>query len=367
MKGKRKNIFVWFKMAVAAILSLALSWIFYIILDINVFDYLSKQDSEADVMNYYYSIENSASGEEDIVSYNFDDEIVIFDLESAKSRTTIADAIKKIETCHPKAVVLDIIFPKISETDSATDSYLSSVIASYKNIYAATRIADNQLERSFFAKETRIPEGLVNYTPYYRPQEILNGDTLQYMEYKVVGITGKPNEARMVNYTDKKFNTIQISQPFIPEDIENKIVLVGDLHDLRDAHDMPFPIGGKWRVSGTVLLAYALSTVIHDSWIVRWPGYVSAIIAALLTFLFTFFSYKMNENTRIVSPLKNFIIAFSRIIIIAGLMLVSYAIFSCYGKVLSPVYTIIALAFTGVSADIIESCGILWRRLKPSK
>ena len=165
-----------------------------------------------------------------------------------------------------------------------------------------------------------------------------------------------------MNYFEKEFFTTVISQPLLPDDIRGRFVLVGDLKDLRDTHDMPFRIGGTHRVPGTVLLAHTLSTILHDTWVVKLAPVWGAAAAFVLTFLFTYFCYAVRESRRLHPRWANFIESAARILLIVLLMLAGYCLFSKYGVVLTLVYTMFALALTGVAADIVELAG--WGRGK---
>ena len=245
-------------------ISLALCFLLYTVLDVNVLDHLAPQDDEADVINYFYSIENRGPDTE-AYSCFYDDRIVLFDLEGEKSRAAIAEAIERIDACAPAAILLDVIFPAAATTDTAEDRRLRNAVTEARNLYAACRLTDGETERSFFVTDGNIPEGLVNRLTYFRPAETEQGDTIPYLPYLATGTTGTPDPYRTVNYFDKEFFTTGISQPLLPDDIRGRFVLVGDLKDLRDTHDMPFRIGGTHRVPGTVLLAHTLSTILHDT------------------------------------------------------------------------------------------------------
>lgn len=337
-------------------ISLALCFLLYTVLDVNVLDHLAPQDDEADVINYFYSIENRGPDTE-AYSCFYDDRIVLFDLEGEKSRAAIAEAIERIDACAPAAILLDVIFPAAATTDTAEDRRLRNAVTEARNLYAACRLTDGETERSFFVTDGNIPEGLVNRLTYFRPAETEEGDTIPYLPYLATGTTGTPDPYRTVNYFDKEFFTTGISQPLLPDDIRGRFVLVGDLKDLRDTHDMPFRIGGTHRVPGTVLLAHTLSTILHDTWVVKLAPVWGAAAAFVLTFLFTYFCYAVRESRRLHPRWANFIESAARILLIVLLMLAGYCLFSKYGVVLNLVYTMFALALTGFAADIVELAG----------
>ena len=185
--NRTKTNNIWINTLGISAITLLLAWLFYFVLDVSVFEKITPKDADDNVLTYLYSIENK-----DSVRAVYDDKIVIFDLKATKSRKTIAEAIRKIEDAQPKAVILDFIFPDNSETDTIADNYLRQVISLYDNIYTATRIADKNLQHSFFTGGNNIKEGLINRSSTFCPYEILHGDTLYRMEYLITGLTGKP-------------------------------------------------------------------------------------------------------------------------------------------------------------------------------
>ena len=122
-------------------ISLALCFLLYTVLDVNVLDHLAPQDDEADVINYFYSIENRGPDTE-AYSCFYDDRIVLFDLEGEKSRAAIAEAIERIDACAPAAILLDVIFPAAATTDTAEDRRLRNAVTEARNLYAACRLTD---------------------------------------------------------------------------------------------------------------------------------------------------------------------------------------------------------------------------------
>lgn len=356
MNTKCENI--WINTGGITAITLLLAWLLYFVLDVSVFEKITPKDSDDNVLRYLYSIENV-----DTTAIDYDDKIVIFDLKAEKSRKIIAEAILTIENAQPKAVILDIIFSDNSETDAYSDSCLQQIVTSFDNIYTAARIADNNVERSFFAKGNNVKEGLVNYSSTFCPYEILRNDTLYRMEYAITGLTGKPNSKQCVNYFNRYFDTLSIKNQYIDSIAKNKIVIVGDLEDLRDRHDMPFCTNGKWRIQGSELLAYSVSTVLNNSWIVLFPNFVAWIFAAIITFFFVYLSCRLKRWERLNDALCNVIIAVLIAVVFILFLFLCYLIFSAFGKVINPVYTLFALPLTVISRDIFDVICVAWQKI----
>jgi CHASE2 domain-containing sensor protein len=352
---------LWPDAPVITVLALLLGWIGYTVLDVNILSNLAKTDSEADVLNYYYDIRNRRP-DDTVASYELDPQIVLFNLDGMKSRRAIADGIRKIASVHPAALVLDILFPDNSETSAEDDRYLAETLAAFPNIYPAIRVSDDTVERSFFAPYPNDKEGLINENSCFCPYQIFNGDTLRSIEYVVAGINGRPNPNRLVNYFDREFETFTIRDSIAAGDIGGKIVIIGDLGDRRDFHDMPFRISGQWRVAGTTLLAFRLSSVLNDRWLIRLPDYVSGLIALVLTFVFACCHCLLGKKIKTES-IRNLIQLAVWAKMVIELLLSGYLLFAGCGKIVSPVYAGIALSLTGLAADLLDAVRLAYNRI----
>jgi len=349
---------IWIDSVTVSAITLFVAWLFYFVLDISIFKSIKKKDADDDILKYLYFIENKDAASD------MDNNIVIFDIEGTKSRKAIANVIRKIETAHPKAIVLDFIFSANSETDTVSDNYLQKTVVSCNNIYTAIRLADNTLEHSYFS-DKNIKEGLINHDSEFHPYEIYNGDTLFRMEYMIAGLNGTPNPNKRINYKNKYFDTWSIKDSiFDYTAITDKIVIIGDLQDLRDTYNWAFPIDGKRRIQGARLLAHKLSAVLNNTWI-EFCQSISVIMAALLTFLFVVLSYKLKE--RLNNALCNVVIAVLKTLVFVLLLLVCYTGFSKYGKIINPVYTLIALPLISIGKDVFEIMQIAWNKISNKK
>jgi CHASE2 domain-containing sensor protein len=279
-----------------------------------------------------------------------------------KSRRKIADVIQKIASAKPKTIILDILFPNNSETGAGDDQYLSETIAACPAVYTAVRIADQRIERSFFAKQSNEKEGLINDNSHFCPYAVFENDTLAYMEYAVSGVNGKPDLNRLINYSDREFDILTDNDSLFAEAIDGQIVIVGDLEDWRDMHDLPFRINAQWRAPGTTLLAYRLSTVLNNNWVIRLPQYISWFIALILTFVFALFCDWLKTKLS-NDALRNLIQLAVWTILIISLLLISYIIFSQCGKIISPVYAGSALSLTGFARDGWEIICLSYNRM----
>ncbi|MDL2323098.1 CHASE2 domain-containing protein [Bacteroidales bacterium OttesenSCG-928-A17] len=351
----------------ATILSLIMCVLFYMILDINIIDHFSEQDSEADVINFFYKVENRDSDDDSHLAF-FDDKIVIYDLEGNNSRREIADAIAKISGFKPKAIVLDIIFPETAAIDSASNQYLEETIKSCDAIFIACRYASGKMERSFFAEDSHFKEGLTNNITHFKPTEEIDGIKYNYLPYLTIDIDAPENTHLLVNYKDKAFKKIAISDSLFSDEISDRVIIVGDLSDLRDTHDMPFKINGSKRVSGMILLAHTFSTINNETWIIRTKKWINIVIAFVFTFSFTCLCYWLRnrvatrkkddssnkKKSKSTFPVwSSFIERTARVFLVLLMMFGGYILFT-KGLFTNLTYAMISVALTGLSIDITD-------------
>lgn len=354
----KKNL--WLHSLITALISLGLSCACFHIFDITVLENPTQQGNSGkgteEAANFFYKIENRTAGERSFRTF-FDDNIVIFDLQGTPSRGEIADAIGRIADCNPRMIALDIIFPKASQTDYLDNVRLESVISSHADkIVAAARLTDRGLERSFFVQRTGTPEGLANRTFALNPYEIVGVDTLWRLPWLAAEVKDTPDSRRLVNYFDKAFHTVAISDTLIREEIEGRIVIVGDLDDLRDTHDMPFRIDGSYRVPGTVIIAHTVSSILNDSWVVRVRGVWAILIAFIVGVLYARFCYLIRGKDGLADVWEEFLENASRIALILITMLAIFLLFSSAGILVNLAYTMFVLALTGFSSGLVRIC-----------
>lgn len=348
---KKKNFKRWTDAIWTTILSGAIGLLFYFTFGKVIFEMFVSSTNESDILTYYYSIENSSS--ERVGS---DENIVLFDISGEKSRLAIAQAIKKISDCTPQKIGIDVIFSQASETDYSVDSMLEATIASLPNVVMASRIVkgnDGQygIEHSFFTVNRQLKHGAANmdnlctYTPKYG----VNGTEITSFSAETTGVI-PTNKRIAVNFSNKQFTTVHISEDIVEEDFNGKIVLVGDLNDLRDTHDTGFPISGSRRISGTVLAAYAVSSLINDTWIVKIPNWMNIVMGILTTFLFTVLCYWIKDKWRL-GDLAERIIQMVQFIV---LTLIGYVVFTASAMSINLIYAMIGVALMGISIDLLD-------------
>lgn len=341
----------------ATIMSLGLTYAFYIVLDFNVFDYLSEQDNEADVVNLFYRIGNSSGLHHRAAP--FEPDVVIFDLEGETSRSRIADALARINALSPCRIVVDVIFPEAATIPPAeTDSLRRAVLACGPRLVTACRVNDNgEVEHSFYTEPLGVISGAANNSLFYCRPEVgaPDGGMLPALAYVATDARLERRTDRYVNFRDRSFDTWNFAglAKLRAEDVTGKIVIVGDLKDRRDYKDLSFPVGGSTRVAGAVILAHTVATILDDDWIVRSPDGVGWTVAAVLTLLFVALCYRIGDTVRPVA-LCSLVIRGLRLLTVLLLLLAAYLVFAWFGVIVNLVYAMLAIAMSGFALDALD-------------
>lgn len=341
------------RILVATLLSLGLAQFFYVMLDINVFDYLSRQDGEADVVNLFYRIGNGAERYRQSIPEH---DVAIFDLAGETSRSRVAAAVDRLYGLNPRKIVLDVIFPEAATVPPAESDSLRRVVeACAPRIVTACRIVNGvQVEHSFYTRPLGIVCGAANNALYYcRPEVTLpDGNSLPALAYAATDSVALSGTDRYVNFRNRAFGELGFGDlPTLDRcDVEGKIIIVGDRKDLRDYKDLPFPIGGDWRVPGVMLLASTVATILHDDWVVRSADWVGWTVAALLTLLFVFLCYQAGDKLRPAS-LGSLTIRLLKLLAVLLLLLSTYLVFRGFGVIVNLMYAMIAIAMSGFALD----------------
>lgn len=341
----------------ATLLSLGLTYAFYIVLDFNVFDYLSEQDNEADVVNLFYRIGNSSDTHHRAAPYEAD--VVIFDLEGETSRSHIAYALAQINALGPRRIVVDVIFPEAATIPPAeTDSLCRVVAACGPTLVTACRVNDDGgVEHSFYTDSLDVACGAANNSLFYCRPEVgaPDGKMLPALAYLATDARLERSTDRYVNFRDRTFDILKFADlaTLRAGDIAGKIVIVGDLKDRRDHKDLAFPVGGSTRVAGVVILAHTVATILGEDWIVRSPDGVGWTVAAVLTLLFVALCYRIGDSVRPIAACS-LVIRGLRLLTVVLLLLAAYLIFAWFGVIVNLVYAMLAIAMSGFALDALD-------------
>lgn len=360
MENKKNEIVENFKNAfIISSIAYAIIFAVYKFLPI-CFPIISTSQNDAWLLSNYVTIDNYRNRP----VADFD--IVVCDLEGIMSRDSIALAIEKIESFSPKVIGCDIIFSQSSGVDTVSTNTLKRVIESYDNIILATRVIRDRLGNMSFIEESIFNGGrkgniAVSTDGMYERTCRVN-DSIYVNFASVVAEYAKedikyPTGNFAINYSNKYFIHKKIDE-LTYEDVRGKIVILGDLKDLRDYVDMDFPISDyryydieepMYRVPGAYLHAYTISSIINGDWVRIASSCFSKIFGFLYLFLVCITIEFIKDKTN--NPWR-FVYKGAKLGMVILLFIVLYFIYAPLKVIMDPLYLTIGVAMIGISSTI---------------
>lgn len=218
-----------------------------------------------------------------------EDTLAMFPYREPVDRGFLADLLEYLETKHPRAIGMDILFDQGTEEDK--DDRLRQVIANYKIPLVISytdnpdEVNDDQLDyvNRFVPPQDRVqanlPEddGIVRTIP--ASKKMRDGNLMPGFARGLVSKLGVDVPDKILpiawhgspNLDTKAFkmypaHMVKLLKPEFA-DFSNKIVLIGGYFTLRDTHRTPFSsdlAGARGEWPGVEIHAHAISQFIHD-------------------------------------------------------------------------------------------------------
>ena len=240
-------------------------------------------------LKYFYSIINYP----DVDFYNYDktlDYVKIVDLHNYRNRRDQSIILEKIYDYKPRIIGVDVFYDDNPDLNDSVNSMLKKTvnrikdktvfICTYKNIDENSKIVEtiypffysSSNKDSFFMASSRMS----GFFDYYQSNDssILNKTTsspvLPRICYAIVKHSGlKMNDYDgkdfYINYSKKNPSEFIISDTseIHKDNIEDKIVLVGDLAETKDLYKLPIKFGKQDFISGVEDIAYRIISLIQ--------------------------------------------------------------------------------------------------------
>lgn len=307
-------------------------FIVYDLMSLSVFAPMEKA-TDFQMSDIYQSISESKA----IHKLSKDITIVSID---GHSRADVLDIVNLISEYSPAAIGLDVFFP-VPEHDN---SYLLSTLSSIPNLVCAGMFErDNDatsfhhITQSFYEDSIDVTFGYANFNASSQRDVIrqfvpfvltANNDTLLSMpaqlakichplRYKTMLLRG--GSAETIAFDNIEFPIIS-AQDVLSGDVDetflsNRIVLIGDIHNIYDSYLSPL----HNTLPGIVLHAYALQTIISDNYINTSSTWLNWLIALILCVLFTICNltakYHMSNFGNLFTRLLQFAMMYILIVI----------------------------------------------------
>jgi len=225
--------------------------------------------------------------------------VVTIDISSCKSRGEIASLIDRINSGEPCCVGVDVIFPNLSADSSrAEDDSLTAAFSRTRNLVLAKEfrpISGTEYSRksSFFARQIDAREGVVSLPTGiirdWTPLLVFGNDTLPSFTKAIADLSGIPmpatTEPQMIDYSISDDVTLRSDESWDPEFLKGQIVLVGDLEDLRDSHEIPVTLQKSAREAGLNIHRQILQTSMEGKEFHAVPKWLMLMISGLLLWI----------------------------------------------------------------------------------
>lgn len=302
----------------------------------------------------------------------FEDRIIIVNI-GRGGRDEIAEGLALLSLCGPKEIGVDINFADPGDNDE----FLIDAILSNENIVLPLGLSSSKddegkfhiTDKPFFYEDfPELKYGVVNlpldvnkgtireYAISFPTEE---GEKLSFVStlaqiynpesYEILRSRGKPTG--VISYHSREYKIINLDEiENHAEEFADKIVLIGALEDSGDMHATPT----KSHVSGIMLHASALSTILDNVWFVSVPKAIDYFIAVSICVLLMLISYGFRNNLKgITLRLIQGLLAFLSVRI-------GYELFVDHNILLDISFTIMIIAFGFLASDIWNGLETLW-------
>lgn len=342
-------------------------------LNISLFNPISKAIGDYSIDDFYYQILASTATPDTSTM------VTIVDMSQVTDHGRIATIFQEVERQHPKVIGVDIVFEGLKENHQA-DMQIAMTSLDMKNTYFSYKLIDDSFRdgnyhktiHSFFAHDITPPinEGFTNM-----PRNLYGGIKRKLSLGRMVNGKLEPSFAKQVAdcYSEKELRPltnedIRINYsptvfPVVPCDsiaqyrhlLEDRIVLIGGIHEEKDMHYTP--VG---KIDGVKLQGYAIETLIMGNSTKSLPLWLTAILSFIVVLFAKYVLDVYDGFTKRRSPLLSIVLSFIlikglvRFFLMAFIVWVAFILFCKYNISFNTVYALSAMAFLLASDNIYE-------------
>ena len=366
-KQSHGTIFLLLHSAIVLLISYVI--VSYFITSAKVLSFFSVVEESGEIpMSDMYLYINSRKG-----PAKLDTNIILVNIDSCKDRLEIAQVIEKIDSLHPKATGLDVLFKNWKEPNE--DAVLANVIHKCKNLVVpcildAEHREDNDKYdtciRNFFAEQENrnINEGFINldgdgfstirtFTPKLFLQEGKSLDTLYCFAAQIVRLCDETAFQKLLQRTGnletihfQPLRFYELDKSEIDDNSElitGKIVLIGSFSE--DSHRIS--ISPEMR--GMEIHAQIISTILEKKYINRLDNTWTKLMNILFCYLFTLFCWV--AKTKIKEGVE-FLIKLAQVAILFIAFFAGYYLFNHYSIDIAYTQTIVVMGIVILIVDI---------------
>lgn len=307
-----------------------------------------------------------------------DDKVVVINLENS-DRSEFAAILELLQSAHPAAIGIDVLFQEPHHP--STDEWLISSLRKLDNVVMAESLLKDPEEdvftvsdRSFFADT--IGEN-IEFAASNLPARIPSGTVRTFRsEYPTAhgNITGfaaaiakkadseaakelfrRNNEQEIINYPSREITILPLNELTNSLNvIDGKVLLLGAVSKTEDIH--PTPTDNN--MSGILIHAYAISTILHKNYIDRHNSTVEWAIACLLCFIITLGFCVIPVN------IKGLVLRITQIILLILVIYIGYYLFVEKNTIIDFSPSLLMITFGLFACDLRLGFVTIYRKLR---
>ena len=349
---------------IVGITILALSFTRFVAYDLKSLSALAPMEKMTDIQmsDIYQSVSESKA------IHQLSREITVVNIEGC-SRAEVLEATNLISEQSPAVIGLDAFFP-IPEVDN---SFLLSTFPSIPQLVCAAKFEESgnntysHIKQSFYEDSINVTFGYVNlnastprdiireFVPYVLTPE---NDTLISFPAQLARLYNLSCYNKLISrgkgletiaFDNIEFPIISIQEVLDGNAdvslISNKIILIGDNHNINDTHLTPI----SESLSGIMLHAYALQTILSCNYIDPTPTWLNWLIAIALCLLFAICNLIAKYH---LNYMDNFFVRIVQFVMIYVLVIIGCVYYSRYHNYIDFSPAIMMIGFGEVAFDV---------------
>ena len=228
--------------------------------------------------------------------------IALVDMTDIYSRRDIADLLRKVHSCHPKMIGVDLSFFYHKDT-SGTIEDDSILIQAVKDVaqeavfvmeledYSSKNNSFHAAKHSFFADSVAVIEGFSNVknnldqkaVSFYKASEYIGEKKVYSLPAEMLRqcnmLDINAEEELPIDFSSTLFN-IKDASNFTADDIKDKFVLIGAAKSNDDIINTPVGV-----MPGLLLQAYTLNSMLNKSEVVVVSKFVNILFCLIVCYL----------------------------------------------------------------------------------
>jgi len=324
--------------------------------NISFFNPLKRAFEDFSMTDIYYEILSDDSSPE------LSNKVTIIDATNVYLRCDYADLLKKINSMHPAVLAVDLIFE--GKKDEVCDDSLVEELYKIPNLIVASKMTEYNPEKecftnvvhSYFENSAKFPFAYVNIVNNmtfhtvrkYSVFQKLNQDTIYSFPTKIVSSYLHKSASIFVRkdndpYIDYRRN---VMFPCISADsiqywkslINNRIVLLGCMHEEADTHFTP--LGKK---AGVEIQAYSVLTQLNHRELKQMSGLCGGILALIISYFTSVICFLIAHHLKRVMYL---VIKLFLFVEMALLVWIGFLCYVHFNYNISLLYPLLAVALT---------------------